>query len=154
MQMASGRGAAGQWTGEESVGAMKRQLFWFVVVGSLAALTHLVVVMALVETTGMAPLWANVGGWMVAFTVSFAGHHRLTFSGSASPFWPALRRFWLISLGAFLVNQAAYAVLLRWSGWNYALLLALVLVGVAVGTFVLSRWWAFAHTKPSVPPLA
>jgi putative flippase GtrA len=130
---------------------MKRQLFWFVVVGCLAALTHLGVVMGLVETFGLSPLWANVGGWMVAFCVSFAGHHRLTFSGSASPFWPALRRFWLISLGGFAVNQGAYAVLLHFAGWNYAVLLAGVLVGVAGGTFVLSRWWAFAHKTPSEP---
>jgi putative flippase GtrA len=133
---------------------MRRQLFWFVIVGSLAALTHLGVVMGLVELWQLPPLGANVLGWLVAFMVSFAGHHRLTFGSSGSPFWPALRRFWLISAGAFLVNQAAYALLLRYAGWNYALLLALVLVGVAIGTYVLSRWWAFAHTAPPAPPPA
>lgn len=152
MQIASGRLASSGWAQQGSVGAMKRQLFWFVVVGSLAALTHLGVVMMLVETTGMSPLWANVGGWMVAFLVSFGGHYQLTFSNGGKLFWPALRRFWLISLGGFLVNQAAYAWLLRLAGWNYVLLLAGVLVGVAVGTFVLSRWWAFAHKSLPAPP--
>lgn len=122
---------------------MKRQLFWFVGVGAAAAATHLGVVMALVEFLGWAPLLANVGGWAVAFGVSFSGHYRLTFSDSGAGLWAAARRFALLSFGGFAVNQAAYALALSLSGLNYALLLAAVLVGVAVLTFVLSRWWAF-----------
>lgn len=125
---------------------MKRQLFWFLVVGGAAAATHLGVVMGLVELLGMAPLLANVLGWMVAFGVSFGGHYRLTFSGSGAALGPAARRFLLISFSGFLLNQAAYAAALHLSSQNYALLLAAVLVGVAVLTYVLSRWWAFRHT--------
>jgi hypothetical protein len=37
----------------------------------------------------------------------------------------------------------AYAILLRWSGMRYDLVLAIVLVGVAVITYLLSSRWAF-----------
>lgn len=128
-------------------GAVKRQLFWFLLVGGAAAATHLGVVMLLVEMAGLAPLMANVLGWVVAFGVSFGGHYRLTFSGSGAALGPAVRRFGLISFSGFLINQAAYALALRLSSQNYALLLAAVLVGVAVLTYVFSRWWAFAGQR-------
>jgi putative flippase GtrA len=41
------------------------------------------------------------------------------------------------------VNEAVYAALLGWSGIGYRLALALTLVAVAVGTYLLSRHWAF-----------
>jgi putative flippase GtrA len=135
----------------QGAGGMTRQLAWFVMVGAAAAATHLAVVMVLVEGTGLSPLWANVGGWAVAFIVSFSGHYRLTFSGSGAHLGAAARRFGLISFAGFLANQAAYAVALRFSRLNYALLLAAVLIGVAVLTFVFSRWWAFARTAPREP---
>lgn len=131
---------------------MTRQLFWFVIVGIAAAATHLGVVAVLVEGPGLAPQHANVLAWAVAFGVSFGGHFRLTFSGSGAALGPAARRFALVSFGGFLLNQSAYTLLLRWSPWNYELLLALVLVGVAALTFVLSRWWAFRHTARRGPP--
>lgn len=157
MHTASGRseaGGAGRGVGAgmgRECGTVKRQLFWFMVVGGAAAATHLGVVMGLVETTGMAPLLANVLGWAVAFGVSFGGHYRLTFSGSGAALGPAARRFGLISFSGFVLNQAAYALALRLSRQNYALLLAVVLVGVAVLTYVFSRWWAFRHTASHAP---
>lgn len=132
---------------------MNRQLSWFIVVGTAAAATHLGVVWALVEALGWRPLLANVAGWALAFVVSFSGHFRLTFSTSGAALWPAARRFALISFGGFLVNEAAYALLLGLSGASYVLLLGAVLVGLAVATFVLSRWWAFRRTGPSGPPV-
>ncbi len=157
MHTASGRSVGGA-SGEDIVAgmgpeyaALKRQLFWFLVVGAAAAATHLGVVMVLVETTGMVPLLANVLGWVVAFGVSFGGHYRLTFSGSGAALGPASRRFGLISFSGLLINQAAYALALRLSSQNYAVLLAAVLVGVAVLTYVFSRWWAFAGRRTTAP---
>jgi putative flippase GtrA len=92
------------------------------------------------------PLAANVGGWLVAFCVSFAGQFGFTFRDQGAPLAQAARRFFLLSLGGFMLNEAAYAVLLRWSPWRYDLLLALVLVGVAIVTYLLSRRWAFRRS--------
>jgi putative flippase GtrA len=47
------------------------QLSWFVVVGCAAAATHWVVVVAVVSLASLAPLAANVIGWLVALVVSF-----------------------------------------------------------------------------------
>nr|WP_042426853.1 GtrA family protein [Comamonas granuli] len=116
---------------------------WFIVVGSCAAAVHWTVATASVAYAGLPPLRANVMGWLVALAVSFAGHHLLSFRGHGNRLGQAAARFFLISAGGFAVNETAYALLLRWSGLRYDLLLALVLAGVAGLTYVLSRHWAF-----------
>jgi putative flippase GtrA len=124
----------------------QRRILTFIAVGSTAALVHWATVVALVRGFGAAPLAANVGGWMVAFSVSFAGQSTLTFRGHGVPVAQAMRRFFALSLGGFLLNETAYALLLRFSPWRYDVLLAGVLVGVAVATYLLSRRWAFARS--------
>ena len=119
------------------------RITWFVAVGCAAAAIHFATVVALVAWFDAAPLLANVGGWLLALVVSFTGHSRLTFRASNAPFGRAARRFVLVSAIGFAINEAAYAVLLRWAGWNFAVLLAIVLLGVAVLTYWLSRHWAF-----------
>ncbi|MBE7941047.1 MULTISPECIES: GtrA family protein [Ramlibacter] len=122
---------------------MTRRLAWFVAVGCAAAATHFLVVLALVSLLGAAPLAANVLGWLVAFTVSFAGHWNLTFRASGAPLAQAAGRFFLVSAAGFGANELAYALLLRLGGLRYDVALALVLVGVAVMTWLLSSRWAF-----------
>ena len=100
------------------------------------------------------PLKANLVGWLVAFSVSFLGHFSLTFRGHGAGWVQAASRFFLISAGGFAINEAAYAVLLRWSGHRYDLVLAAVLVAVAGVTYVLSRHWAFLRSEAPAPPSA
>jgi putative flippase GtrA len=123
------------------------RLAWFIAVGCTAAAVHFGVVVGLVELAGLAPLLANVAGWLVAFIVSFCGQWLLTFRGSGAPWRQALRRFFLISLGGFTANESAYAVLLHFSALRYDLLLGLVLVAVAVMTYLLSSRWAFRGSR-------
>ena len=123
------------------------RLAWFVAVGCVAAAVHFGVVVALVELLALPPLLANVGGWLVAFVVSFCGQWLLTFRGTGAPWQQALPRFFLLSLGGFAVNEAAYALLLHFSALPYDLLLGLVLVGVAVMTYLLSSRWAFQGSR-------
>ena len=101
-----------------------------------------------VELAGAPPLVANLIGWLVAFAVSFIGHYRLTFRHSRIPWTIAIRRFFLVSAAGFLVNEGAYAWLLHATALRYDVLLALILIGLAVLTFVVSRLWAFRH-KPA-----
>ena len=119
------------------------QVAWFVVVGCAAAATHWLVVVVTVSGLQIAPLVANIAGWLVAFAVSFAGHYTLTFRQQKAPFSQALRRFFLVSAAGFSINEAAYAWLLHVTTLRYDILLALILVAVAVATFVLGRLWAF-----------
>lgn len=121
----------------------QRRIVVFVAVGATAALVHWAVAVGLVERLGLLPLVANIGGWAVAFSVSFAGQALLTFRDHGAPLSRSAPRFFLISLGGFCVNEAAYALLLRYSPWRFDVLLAGVLLGVAVLTYLLSRHWAF-----------
>ena len=119
------------------------QVLQFVLVGGSAAATHLVVVGLLVWLTGMAPLTANVLGFLVAFIVSYNGHAWLTFSSANARGWATMARFFAVASLSFVVNEMLYAAVLSWLHWNYFWGLAFVLVVVAVGTFVLSKFWAF-----------
>ena len=123
------------------------QVGWFVVVGCAAAAVHWGVVVALVSQHGWRPLVANVLGWLLAFVVSFAGHHRLTFRDRAAPFSASVGRFFVVSAGGFGVNEAAYALLLGWSGQRYDLVLAVVLIAVAGFTYLFSRHWVFLRSE-------
>ena len=111
----------------------------------MAAATHWSIVKLLVDHVGIVPLQANVWGWLIAFSVSYTGHQRLTFAAQRAPMRSSLPRFFLVSLGGFLINEATYALLLRLGGWRYDVTLGVVLVGVAVATFAAGRLWAFKH---------
>lgn len=122
-----------------------RQVGTFVLVGCAAAATHWAVTVACVEWAHMPPLLANLFGWLVAFVVSFTGHYQLTFRYSNIPLRVAAGRFFMISAAGFIVNESAYAWLLHTTSLPYDLLLAIILVGLAVLTFLASRFWAFRH---------
>lgn len=115
----------------------------FIVIGCGAAAVHFAVVYALVESQWLPPLAANTIGWLVAFVVSFSGHYHWTFAAQNVRWQNALPRFFALSALGFAVNEASYALALHLSPWRYDVLLALVLVAVAVGTYVLSKLWAF-----------
>ena len=126
---------------------MIRRVAWFVFVGCAAAAVHLAMVKLLVSQLAWPPLVANVGGWLLAFCVSFAGHWHLTFPRSGAPLVRAATRFFAISATGFAINEAMYAVLLRVLGdeW-YLVVLFFVLLAVAVITYLLSSRWAFRGT--------
>lgn len=119
------------------------QLLQFVLVGGSAAATHLGVVGILVALTGVQPLWANVLGFLVAFVVSYNGHALLTFAAAQARGWATVLRFFAVACLSFVANEVLYAIALHWLHWHYFWSLAAVLVIVAVGTFVLSKFWAF-----------
>lgn len=125
--------------------ALLQQVSTFIAVGCAAAATHWAVAVGCVEAFGMPPLAANLIGWLVAFAVSFAGHYRLTFRHSKPPWTIAARRFFLVSAAGFAINEASYAWLLHSTAIRYDILLALILAGLAVATFIASRLWAFRH---------
>ena len=125
-----------------------RRIGWFIAVGSLAAVVHLATVVALVRWGGWTPALANVPGWLVAFVFSFFGHHLTTFSDARAPLARAARRFFAVSALGFAANQGAYLLLLRLSGLRYDAALALVLVAIAVMTYLLGRRWAFRPAGP------
>lgn len=119
------------------------QLVQFGLVGGSAAATHLAVVGLLVQAFQMPPLAANVLAFLVAFIVSYNGHALLTFSAVHARGWAVVGRFFAVSCLSFLANELLYAVALHVLHWHYFWSLLVVLMVVAVGTFVLSKFWAF-----------
>ena len=119
------------------------QLLQFVLVGGSAAATHLAVVGLLVSLGGMPPLRANVLAFLVAFVVSYNGHALLTFSAAQARGWPVVAKFFAVACLSFVANEALYYIALNWLHWHYFWSLAAVLVLVATGTFVMSKFWAF-----------
>jgi putative flippase GtrA len=122
---------------------LHRRTLFFILVGSAAALTHFLTVVVMVERLALSPLVANVIGWLCAFGLSFGGHYTLTFADHAAPLGRSAGRFFLLSAGGFAINESSYAVLLHVSPLPYYYLLALVLIAVAVVTYLLSQRWAF-----------
>jgi len=122
---------------------MIMQIFRFAGVGVSALIVHWCVVLILVPL-GLAPLWANVVGFLVAFNVSYFGHRYFTFKAVSVSHRQTFMRFAGVALASFLVNEAMYAALLTFTSLSYDIALLIVLGVVAVMTFVLSRLWAFA----------
>ena len=118
------------------------QLMRFGVVGVTAMCVHLLVV-ALLVPLGLAPLIANVAAFLVAFQVSYFGHARWTFKVSDPNNKKHQIKFFSVAVLSFILNETSYSLLLNWLHWHYLISLAMVLVAVAVVTFVLSRLWAF-----------
>jgi putative flippase GtrA len=121
-----------------------REVVAFGAVGVTAFLVHFAVVAATVPL-GVAPLLANVLGFLAAFAVSFVGHGRWTFPAEGRPVAPALRRFAVVAVSGFVLNESAYAALLHWTQLDYRVALFIVLCAVAGLTWVAGRYWAFAH---------
>lgn len=119
------------------------QLLQFGLVGSAAAATHLACVWLLVAGAGMAPLAANVLAFAVAFVVSYQGHALLTFRAAGARGWASLWRFLAVAGTAFTVNELLYWLALERLHWHYFWSQAAILVLVAAGTFVSSKFWAF-----------
>jgi putative flippase GtrA len=115
--------------------------FWFLAVGSAAALTHMVV-FALAQHQ-MWPELANALGFCVAFVVSFAGHRLLSFKDASTTVATSLGRFAVTAVAGFASNELVFVLLLRWLDWPSLLALFVALVFAAGQTFLLSRFWAF-----------
>jgi putative flippase GtrA len=123
---------------------MIRQIITFGFVGTTALIVHWLTV-ALLVPQGMAPLSANVVGFLIAFQISYWGHRHFTFQKKHVPWTETLPRFFIVAVLSFLVNEAMYYMLLTYTQLNYRLSLFLVLALVAILTFVMSRQWAFAR---------
>ncbi len=128
---------------------MKRELFWFGVVGLTAMAAHLGSVALLLVPLGVSPLLANIYGFLLAFQISHAGHRHLTFRRGDVPAAQSRGRFFMVAVGSFALNEAMFALLLHFTTLDYRVALAIVLVAVAALTFLLARKWAFADRSPA-----
>lgn len=127
---------------------MIRALLPFVSVGALAALVHyLVALSAFYIDKNFSASTSNWIGFFFAFPVSYFGHRYWTFKASQVAHVSAFFKFFIVALIGFLGNQGLLWLLLHYTTCPFWLSLALVMVIVAVSTYVLSKSWVFAHGK-------
>ena len=124
------------------------ELARFGLVGAGATLVHAALALAL-HGAGLAPLVSNGAAFLVAFAVSWQGHHAWTFRaldrpGRAATLW----RFALVSTIAFLVGQGLMWFLVVQGRQPFAVGLLAVVATVPLATFAGARLWAFARTTP------
>ncbi|HAJ70829.1 MAG TPA: polysaccharide synthesis protein GtrA [Methylophilaceae bacterium] len=123
---------------------------WFTVIGAVAACVHYIVAVGLERFVSLQPTWSNVLGFALAFPVSYIGHSKFSFASQNALNRQALPRFLCVALAGFVANQSLVVLGLRYTPLPFWLLLGIVMVVVAVSTYLLSRYWAF---KSGHPPL-
>lgn len=127
---------------------IKKQAFWFLMVGATAALVHFLVLVSCVQLVNIAPSLANVIAFLVAFAVSFIGHFSLTFHhpDSQKSWVKSLPKWFTSSVAGFALNQTLFVLGLHWLGDDYYVLIWFVVTGmVTMMTFALGKLWAFKH---------
>lgn len=120
-----------------------RSISWFTLVGALAATVHYIIAVGLETGLSVAPAWANLSGFLLAFPVSYVGHSQFSFAHQKSSHQQALPRFLLIACGGFCANQLLLLSLLKLFALPFWLILAIVMAVVAGSSYLLSRYWAF-----------
>jgi putative flippase GtrA len=130
--------------------ALLKQLLKFIIVGSFAALVHMLALYAIVTELTITPLIANIMAFFVAFNISFFGHHYWTFSGMRAPPRFSVGRFFIVSLSMMGLNECLFYIFYQVFQIYYLVAIFLVLIIIPPLTFVLSRQWAFrqySHLK-------
>ena len=120
-----------------------RSLSWFGIIGSLAALVHYCVAVSLEGFIHMSPAYANIAGFVLAFPVSYFGHSKLSFANHQSRHQEALPKFFAVALAGFIANQILVLGLMHLFKLPFWLILGVVMVIVAITSYLMSRFWAF-----------
>jgi putative flippase GtrA len=123
--------------------SLKKSAYWFTIVGAVAALVHYIVAVFLESNALLVPVKANIAGFICAFPVSYFGHRSLSFAHQKSSHQQAFSRFLLVAISGFCANQTLLILCLKWLNMPFWLALGLVMVIIAVSTYVLSCYWAF-----------
>lgn len=125
---------------------MLRQLLRFSLIGALATVLHMAVGVTLIHA-GWSPLLANVFSFLVAFLVSFMGHYGFSFPGHGMTLSTSLKRFVLVAVCGFMVNETLLAGLVRFSSIPGIWCLIISTSTAAILTFAASRSWVFCGVE-------
>ena len=118
------------------------QVARFAIIGVGATLTHVVIVLMLVENGLLRPFWANFLAFSTALFVTYFGNHQWVFElrGDHGHHFP---KFIVIALLGLALNQGIVYLVVDSLGWDYRISLFLVITAVPAITFALNRFWAF-----------
>lgn len=122
---------------------INRQILRFFIIGTSASATHFIGVVCLVELFTLQPLIANIFAFFLAFQISYIGHRYWTFNHRQHALG-SLPKFFTVASFGFIMNEGLFALCLHVFNWYYPIALAITLITVAIMTFILSKFWAFA----------
>lgn len=118
----------------------------FAIVGALATLTHAATALVFLNAGLLQAFPANIAGFLIAFIVSFSGHHFWSFAhlkdGASTR--RRMRRFFLLALCGFALNSGILASWLALTDWPEAVGILISIAAVPVMTFLGARLWAFS----------
>jgi putative flippase GtrA len=118
------------------------QLFRFGVVGLTAACIHFSTVVLLVQYFLIAPLIANIFGFIISFQVSYWGHRTWTFNAVDILHRVAFVRLAVVQLLNFIANEILFFLFLSLQ-LPYPIALIIVLTVLPIFTFISSKLWVF-----------
>ncbi len=120
-----------------------QSISWFTIIGALAALTHYLVAVGFEYSALLTAAHANIAGFVVAFPVSYFGHRAFSFAGQDASHRQSLPRFLSVALLGFFANQTLVLSAIRYTKLPFWFSLGVVMVLVAISTYLLSKFWAF-----------
>lgn len=112
------------------------------VAGGLSMLTHLVVLLLLVEGIGFGAVAATTLGFGASILISFLLQHHWVFRSQAARRFTA-PRFVVVTLFGLLLNSSIMAVGYRLFAVHYLVVQAIAFAVVPVSNYLLNRAWTF-----------
>lgn len=117
-------------------------MFKFIATGGAATVTHVTVFVVLVELFNVSPVIASIPSFLTALCVSYYGNRTWTFQSTGSHA-EELPKYTLVAVTGLLLNISITYVVVDILRAGYAVALVLVITGVPVVTFWLSKKWVF-----------
>ena len=120
----------------------------FLIAGSLATGTDLVLLYALTAGVGLWYLSSTVLAWFAAFAVSFALQKRWTFGDKSERAFGSLGKYLTLQGTNAALNALGVFALVEYAQLNYVLAQMIVAAAIAAWTYLISRRFIFSMRHP------
>lgn len=118
------------------------QMCRFGIVGLLAAGVHISIVFYLVQYQELAPLVANLFGFLFGFQISYWGHRLWTFNYTSGSHRDLISKLLVVQVINMVANETLFSVFLSFH-IPYLVALLIVLTILPFFTFISSKMWVF-----------
>jgi putative flippase GtrA len=125
---------------------LKRQIFYFVVIGITATITNYVAALLFHEKLEINLYSAQLLGYCCAVGISLVGHSKLTFNTRLSS--GVILKFIVVSVSTLWLSELLLYLLETLIVLSHRISLLIVVSTIPVMTFLLSKLWVFqARTR-------
>jgi putative flippase GtrA len=121
---------------------MIRKITRYAIVGILGTLTHIGILVALVEAFHQEPVFSSTVGFMVALVISYFLNRNWTFQTNLGHSY-ALTRYVIVSFLGLLLNSGIMYLTVNILGWWYLFGQLTVILLVPASNFWLNSSWSF-----------